>query len=102
MMRWFDNGYGPGSMPGHGSMSGWMSGWAWVPWTVGLILLVAVLAAATVLIARSLRRPAAAGPGTGVRPTPEQVLAERFARGDIDEQEYRTRLDILGGRSGTS
>lgn len=23
------------------------------------------------------------------RPTPEQVLAERFARGDLDEPEYR-------------
>lgn len=25
-----------------------------------------------------------------------RVLDERFARGDIDEQEYRTRRDLLG------
>ena len=31
----------------------------------------------------------------GMRPTPEELLAERFARGEIDEQEYRTRLDTL-------
>jgi len=29
------------------------------------------------------------------RPTAEQVLAERFARGDLDEEEYHRRLDTL-------
>jgi putative membrane protein len=28
-------------------------------------------------------------------PTPEELLAERFARGEIDEDEYRHRLDVL-------
>lgn len=28
-------------------------------------------------------------------PTPEQLLAERFARGEVDEQEYHRRLDTL-------
>ncbi len=27
--------------------------------------------------------------------TPEQILAERFAAGEIDEHEYRERLDTL-------
>jgi putative membrane protein len=31
----------------------------------------------------------------GPRPTPEELLAERFARGEIDEQEYHQRLDTL-------
>lgn len=40
--------------------------------------------------------------GRGDRPahpplTPEQVLAQRFARGEIDEAEYRQRLEILDG-----
>ena len=30
---------------------------------------------------------------------PEQVLAERFARGEIDAPEYHERLDILQGRT---
>jgi putative membrane protein len=36
---------------------------------------------------------------TTSRSTPEQMLAERFARGEIDEQEYHQRLDTLGGKS---
>lgn len=32
------------------------------------------------------------------RPTPEQVLADRFARGEIDAPEFHERLDILDGR----
>jgi putative membrane protein len=41
---------------------------------------------------------AAAKPGIGeTQPTPEQLLAERFARGEIDEEEYWRRLDTLGG-----
>ena len=31
--------------------------------------------------------------------TPQQVLAERFARGEIDAPEYHERLDILEGRT---
>lgn len=34
------------------------------------------------------------GPGAG-RSAAEVVLADRFARGDIDEQEYRARLEVL-------
>lgn len=29
---------------------------------------------------------------------PAQLLAERFARGEIDEDEYRRRLQVLGER----
>jgi putative membrane protein len=31
---------------------------------------------------------------------PEDVLAERFARGEIDEAEYQDRLRVLRGGSG--
>jgi len=27
-----------------------------------------------------------------------QILAERFARGEIDADEYRARLDVIGGK----
>ncbi len=37
-----------------------------------------------------------------VTPVPEQLLAERFARGDIDQDEYRRALDTLHeGRRGS-
>ncbi|MER7756792.1 SHOCT domain-containing protein [Kitasatospora sp. NPDC097643] len=37
---------------------------------------------------------------TPARPAPEQLLAERLARGEIDPDEYRSRLEAL--RSGAA
>ncbi len=31
----------------------------------------------------------------GPKKTPEQLLAERFAKGEIDEEEYTRRLSVL-------
>lgn len=48
------------------------------------------------------------GPGTGgrrpreVRAVPEELLAERFAGGEIDEQEYRTCPATLHGEPGSA
>ncbi|PPF83389.1 hypothetical protein C5B96_07990 [Subtercola sp. Z020] len=43
--------------------------------------------------------PGWAAPGAAAFPIPtadaERTLAKRFARGDIDEQEYRARLEVL-------
>ncbi|MBD3784919.1 MAG: hypothetical protein IE926_18540 [Micrococcales bacterium] len=35
------------------------------------------------------------GPGMHRGPSAEQTLAARFAAGDIEEQEYRARLEVL-------
>jgi putative membrane protein len=42
------------------------------------------------------------GPGRWGSPaaSAETVLSERFARGDIDEKEYRARLEVLRAASG--
>jgi putative membrane protein len=45
---------------------------------------------------RALDRSSGA-PAGPARPAPEQLLAERFARGEIDEEEYRRRLARLTG-----
>lgn len=50
------------------------------------------------------------GPGPGPGPgawagsglTPEQILADRFARGEIDEKEYRQRMAALRAEGGTA
>ncbi|ACQ78366.1 hypothetical protein Bcav_0101 [Beutenbergia cavernae DSM 12333] len=42
--------------------------------------------------------PPAAG---SAAPSAEQVLADRFARGDINEQEYRARLGVLRSTGST-
>ncbi|MDQ2790907.1 MAG: hypothetical protein DLM60_04070 [Pseudonocardiales bacterium] len=75
---------------GHG-----MSGWGYALMTASMVLFWALVIFGVVALVRYLGR--GEGP-TASRPTPEQVLAERFARGDIDEQEYHRRLDALRDR----
>ena len=68
-------------------------GWWWamgIGWLVCL-LLIAVLG---YLLFRHLTRPGTDGQGRG---TAEDVLVERFARGEIDEDEYRRRRATLRG-----
>lgn len=80
MMWW----YGPG-----------MSGWGYALMAVGTILFWALLILAGIALARYLRTGTERTPQMRQHPTPDQLLAERFARGEIDEQEYRQRLDTL-------
>lgn len=77
-------------------MMGWyvgdhMSGWGWVGMTLSTVLFVGLLVLGGLLLVRVARQPER--PLTP--PTPEQLLAERYARGDIDEEEYRRRLATL-------
>jgi putative membrane protein len=83
MMFWYDHG---------------VSGWGWFAMTASMIVFWALIITAAVLLFRALART---GPGSGghhsTGPTPEQLLAERFARGEIDEDEYQRRLAVLHG-----
>jgi putative membrane protein len=77
---------------GHG-----MSGWGWFAMIFSTVLTVALFALLAAVLYRlwdgDRRRPAAAAP-TDERAA-ERILAERFARGEIDETEYRSRLAVL-------
>lgn len=57
------------------------------------------------IFGRRWRRSAADGSGPWGRNAPsrqaETTLAERFARGDIDEVEYRARLEVLRANAAT-
>lgn len=87
-------------------------GWGMGPgpgfWIVPAIFWLLLLGVIVTLIATRRRRWARAGGDTpwgshGAGPwvagqaarSAETVLAERFARGDIDEVEYRARLEVL-------
>jgi putative membrane protein len=79
MMAWYWHAQhgGPGLWP-----------WLWVSW---MVLFWGGLLAAGVYFLR--RRPArTAGPSA------EEVLAERYARGEIDAEEYRQRRVVLRER----
>jgi len=77
---------------------GWGWGWAgWLPMTLVMIVFWAAVITAVVLVVRYLadsRRPAG-GPATQGPARAEDLLAERFARGEIDDDEYRQRLTLL-------
>ncbi len=71
---------------------GWVSGGGW-GWLWGLIVLlgwVAVIATVVWFVVRSTRP----GERSGVDRARE-VLAERYARGELTTQEYRERLEQL-------
>lgn len=42
--------------------------------------------------------PGAPFSGSAARPTPEQIFADRLARGEIDSAEYADRLATLHGK----
>lgn len=93
-------------MYGHGYGHA-MGAWVWFAMASGTVLvwaLFTVLAVALYRLWAGDRRglPAAgpAGDRNAERILAEQILAERFARGEIDESEYQSRLAVL--RSGRS
>jgi len=75
-----------------------MSGWGYALMTVSMVLFWGAVIAGIVLLVRHFGR---SGQQTLAPPSqpasPEQLLAERFARGEIDEEEYRQRLAVLQG-----
>jgi putative membrane protein len=72
-----------------GDMGAWGWGWGWLFPAVGMLVFLGLLAAVLVAL---LRQP-------GERPSssygPERILAERFARGEIDQEEYERRREVL-------
>ena len=81
-----------------------MSGWGYALMTVSMILLWGAVIFGIVLLVRYFGRngqPLAAPPpppqSAELPPAPERLLAERFARGEINEDEYRQRLAVLRG-----
>ena len=72
------------------------SEWAWMG--IGMIVWV-VLILAVVWIAVRVLRPDMGASGSSCRgPTPAEELRMRFARGEISEEEYRSRLAVLNER----
>ena len=77
-----------------------LTGWGWVTMVTGMVVFWGLLIALAMILVRALNRPADTAPGP--RPSPEQLLGERFARGEIDEEEYRRRRAALTGTDRTA
>jgi len=75
--------------------------WGWLGWlsatvvTVGFWALVIWLVVSWVRPDDRVRDRAVDRDEPASGPRAEQVLAERFAAGEIDEDEYRSHLDVL-------
>ena len=77
MMYWFGNG---------------MGGWAALMMGIGTVLLWGSVVAVVAMLTASARRERGR---SGRDQRAEEILAERFARGEIDAEEFRARLDAL-------
>ncbi len=80
--------------------NGWMmnGGWGWVGWIITAVVLVLIFAALIAAVVFGVRYFSSGGHrdlGGHQTRGAEDVLAERFARGEIDEDEYRQRVTAL-------
>lgn len=66
--------------------------WGWW-WFVMPIVMVGFWLAVAWVVVTLVRRPSASASGGDA----ERILADRFAHGEIDAEEYRRRLDTLRG-----
>ena len=73
-----------------------MSGWGYAGMGIGMVLFWALIIVGIVALVRySSGNQQVGRPPSYDAPSPEQLLAARFARGEIDEAQYRERLAVL-------
>ena len=73
-----------------------MSGWGYALMTVSMVLFWAAVIFGIVALVRYFGRGGQQDTTAPSQPpSPERLVAERFARGEIDEEEYQRRLAAL-------
>lgn len=80
----------------------WPDGGGWVAWLIMSLSMIAFWALviwAVLALVRSNRDAGAPPPPRYSRDDPEEILAARYAAGEIDDEEYTRRLDGLRERS---
>lgn len=73
-------------------MMNWNDGWAWVGWLMMTVFMVGFWGLVAWVVVALTRSP------SGTRDqqrSAEDILAERFARVEIDQDEYTKRLDTI-------
>ncbi len=82
MMRYHDGGWGPG---------------AWIAMALVMVVFWGVVVTAIVFAVRGWRHESAT-PAAPTGDSAQRILDERFARGEIDADEYQRRRDVLRGQ----
>nr|WP_280478666.1 SHOCT domain-containing protein [Nocardia asiatica] len=86
MMFWYGNG---------------MTGWGYGLMAIGMVIFWVLVIAGIVTLVRYTAAPSLGRPTVPHGPTPQQVLADRYARGEIDDEEYTRRLKTLDSATST-
>jgi putative membrane protein len=104
--------FGSGSMMGQGGMmsqDGMMDGGWGVFWIIGTLVPLLLFGGLIAVIVWAVMRLGSGGPAASGRHTAgsadiqeqsaEEILRQRFARGEVDAEEYEERLRVLRGES---
>ncbi len=81
---------------------GMMWEWGWYGMFLGPLVMILFVAAIVVVVVLIIRWLGGAGHGSATSPgpapgkTPLDILKERFARGEIDKEEFEERRRVLG------
>jgi len=78
-----------------------MSGWGMALMSLSGLLFWGLIIAGIVVAVRHTGRTGLRDVPAGHGPTPQQTLADRFARGDIDEEQYTRSLKVLDATAPT-
>ncbi|MCJ7710705.1 MAG: SHOCT domain-containing protein [Chloroflexi bacterium] len=73
----------------------WAGGGSWLWILGGLLLVIGIIVLVVWVFTRTSRAGETPTPGSS-GPTPNQILGERFARGEITEQEFEQAKKALG------
>jgi putative membrane protein len=80
-------------------MWNWHTGWSWWGWlgmSVSMVIFWGLVIWGIIVLVRYLSTPERPSPSARQSSTsPDTILAERFARGEIDEREYVHRHEML-------
>jgi putative membrane protein len=75
-------------------MGGWAVGWVWV-WPVLVVASLLIIGYVVVRVAQGGRQPSSLTGSDSGGAAARRILDERFAHGEIDDEEYRRRRDLL-------